>query len=91
MENPVLLWNIGHYYESLALKLSQTGLFVSAVNPKLIKDFNGNSLRKIKSDKAAVIKIACYPLDSWTELKPYSVIDEIHNQLKAMNRQFCFT
>lgn len=80
----------GRYYEPLALQLSQAGLFVSAVNPKLIKDYNRNSLRKVKSDKVDAIKIARYALDSWSELKPYSPIDEIRNQLKIMNRQFSF-
>lgn len=37
-------------------------LFVTAVNPKLIKDFGDNSLRKVKSDKADAVKIARYTL-----------------------------
>lgn len=90
-ESRIVMEHTGRYYESLALQLSQAGLFVSAVNPKLIKDFSGNSLRKVKSDKADAIKIARYALDSWTELKPYSVIDKmIRNRLKTMNRQFYF-
>lgn len=89
-ESRIVMEHTGRYYELLALQLSKAGLFVSAVNPKLIKDFSGKSLRKVKSDKADAVKIARYALDSWTELKPYSVIDEIRNQLKTMNRQFCF-
>lgn len=89
-ESRIVMEHTGRYYESLALQLSQADLFVSAVNPKLIKDFSGNSLRKVKSDKEDAVKIARYALDSWTELKLYSVIDEIRNQLNTMNRQFCF-
>lgn len=89
-ESRIVMEHTGRYYEPLALQLSQAGLFVSAVNPKLIKDYNRNSLRKVKSDKADAIKIARYALDSWSELKPYSSIDEIRNQLKTMNRQFSF-
>ncbi len=80
----------GRYYQLLVRELSQANLFVSAVNPKLIKDFGYNFLRKIKSDKADAVKIALYTLDSWTELKQYSLMDEIRNQLKTMNRQFDF-
>ena len=80
----------GHYYEPLVRELSQANLFVSAVNPKLIKDFGDNSLRKVKSDKADAVKIARYALDSWTELRQYNLMDEIRNQLKTMNRQFDF-
>ena len=32
------------------------------------------------------VKIARYALDKWKNLKQYSVMDEIRNQLKTMNR-----
>lgn len=86
----VVMEHTGRYYEPMAHWLSNAGLFVSAVNPKLIKDFGSNSLRKVKTDKADAVKIARYALDNWTELKQYSLMDEIRNQLKTMNRQFDF-
>ncbi len=89
-ESRIVMEHTGRYYEVLAHQLSQANLFVSAINPKLIKDFGDNSLRKVKSDKADAIKIARYALDSWSELKQYNVMDEIRNQLKTMNRQFGF-
>lgn len=89
-ESRIVMEHTGRYYEPLVRELLQADLFVSAVNPKLIKDFGDNSLRKVKSDKADAVKIARYTLDSWTELRQYSLIDEIRNQLKTMNRQFDF-
>ena len=89
-ESRIVMEHTGRYYEPLIRELSQADLFVSAVNPKLIKDFGDNSLRKVKSDKADAVKIARYTLDSWTELRQYSLMDEIRNQLKTMNRQFDF-
>ncbi|HAB60724.1 MAG TPA: IS110 family transposase, partial [Lachnospiraceae bacterium] len=89
-ESRIVMEHTGRYYEPLARELSLANLFVTAVNPKLIKDFGDNSLRKVKSDKADAVKIARYTLDSWTELKQYSLMDEIRNQLKTMNRQFGF-
>lgn len=89
-ESRIVMEHTGRYYEPLAHELSMANLFVSAVNPKLIKDFGDNSLRKVKSDKADSIKIARYALDSWTNLKQYCLMDEIRNQLKTMNRQFGF-
>ncbi len=80
----------GRYYEVLAHQLSEANLFVSAINPKLIKDFDNDSLRKVKTDKADSVKIARYALDKWQNLKQYSVMDELRNQLKTMNRQFGF-
>ena len=89
-ESRIVMEHTGRYYEPLVRELSKADLFVSAINPKLIKDFGDNSLRKVKSDKADAVKIARYTLDSWTELRQYSLMDEIRNQLKTMNRQFDF-
>ena len=82
----------GHYYEPVAHELSQAGLSVSAVNPQIINNFQGqdNPLRKVKTDKADSVKIARYTLDSWTNLKQYTLMDELRSQLKTMNRQFDF-
>lgn len=89
-ESRIVMEHTGRYYEPIVHKLSEANLFVSAVNPKLIKDFGDNSLRKVKSDKADAVKIARYALDTWTELRQYSLMDEIRSQLKIMNRQFGF-
>ena len=89
-ESRIVMEHTGRYYEPIVRKLSDANLFVSAINPKLIKDFSDNSLRKVKSDKADAVKIARYALDTWTELRQYSLMDEIRSQLKIMNRQFCF-
>lgn len=89
-ESRIMMEHTGRYYETLAHQLSSAGLFVSAVNPKLIKDFDNDSLRKVKSDKADSVKIARYALDKWQTLKRYSIVDELRSQLKTMNRQFAF-
>ena len=89
-ESRIVMEHTGRYYEVLAHQLSEANLFVSAINPKLIKDFDNDSLRKVKSDKADAVKIARYALDKWQNLKQYSVMDELRNQLKTMNRQFSF-
>ena len=89
-ESRIVMEHTGRYYEVLARQLSHASLFVSAVNPKLIKDFDNDSLRKVKSDKADAVKIARYALDKWQNLRQYSVMDELRNQLKTMNRQFGF-
>ena len=49
---------VQHHYEPVAQYLHDAGLYVSAVNPKLIKDYGNNSLRKVKTDKADSRKIA---------------------------------
>ena len=50
----------GRYYEVLAHQLSEANLFVSAINPKLIKDLINNSLSKPKIRKRGVDLVAPY-------------------------------
>lgn len=89
-ETKVCMECTGRYHEPVASWLSNAGLFVSTVNPKLIKDYGNDSLRSPKTDKADSQKIARFALDRWTKLRQYTVMDETRNQLKSMNRQFVF-
>ena len=89
-ESKVCMEHTGRYYEPVATWLSDAGIFVSAVNPILIKQFGDDSLRSPKTDKADAKKISRYTLDRWTKLKQYGHMDKIRNQLKTMNRQFGF-
>lgn len=91
-ETRIVMECTGHYYEPVARQLTHAGFFVSAVNPQIICNFQGqdNPLRKVKTDKADSVKIARYTLDSWAKLKQYSIMDEIRAHLKTMNRQFGF-
>ena len=89
-ETKVCMEHTGRYYEPIATWLSDAGIFVSAVNPILIKNFGDDSLRSHKTDKADSKKIARYTLDRWAKLKQYGCMDKTRNQLKSMNRQFGF-
>ena len=89
-ETKVCMEHTGRYYEPVATWLSDAGIFVSAVNPILIKQFGNDSLHAPKTDKADARKIARFALDRWPNLKQYGPMDEIRNQLKTMNRQFGF-
>lgn len=87
-ETRVVMEHTGRYYEQIAQYPHDAGLYVSAVNPKLIKDYgNGNSLRHVKTDKADAKKIAGYALDRWAELRQHTPMDTIRYQLKMLNRQ----
>ena len=87
-ETRVIMEHTGRYYESIANALYENGLWVSAVNPLLVKEYGNNSLRKVKTDKADAQKLARYGLDNWAELREYSPMDEIRYNLKTLNRQF---
>ena len=87
-ETKVIMEHTGRYYEPIAQVIHDRGLFVSAVNPLLIREYGGNSLRRVKTDKADAKKIARYGLDNWAELREYAPIDTIRYELKTLNRQF---
>ncbi len=87
-EVKIVLEHTGNYYESIANVLHENGLWVSAVNPLLIREYGGNSLHRIKTDKADAKKIARYALDNWEELRQYTPMDTLRYQLKTLNRQF---
>lgn len=87
-ETRVVMEHTGRYYEPVAQMLHEHGMFVSAVNPLLIREYGGNSLRRVKTDKADARKIARYGLDNWAELRQYTPMDTIRYELKTLNRQF---
>lgn len=51
-ETTLCMEHTGRYYESVATWLSDAGIFVSAVNSILIRDFGDDSLHIPKTDKA---------------------------------------
>ena len=80
----------GRYHEPVVRLLSAAGIFVSAVNPHLIRNFSNNTIRKVKSDPADSRKIARYTLDNWASLRQYSGMDTTREQLKTLNAQMDF-
>ena len=63
----IVMEHTGRYYEPMLQCLAASDLFVTAVNPKLIKDFGNNTLRRVKTDKADAKKIARYALERAAE------------------------
>ena len=80
----------GNYYLPVALFLRKVGLFVSVVNPILVKDYSNKSLtvRKGKTDKKDSIKLAAFALDRWNELPLFSSKSDTRTLLKSFNRQY---
>ena len=87
-ETRIVMEHTGRYYEPVANTLYEAGFPVSTVNPLLIKEYGGNSLRRVKTDKADAVKIARYALDNWADLRDYTPMDTIRYDLKTLNRQF---
>lgn len=89
-DTKVVMEYTGKYYLPIALFLRNNGLFVSVVNPILVKDYSTKSLtvRKVKTDKKDSLKLASFAIDRWNELPPFSVQSETRLLLKAYNRQY---
>ena len=71
----------GRYHEPVAAALHEYGIRVTVMNPLFIKQSGGGSIRKVKTDKADARKIAKYGLDNWTELREYTPVEAIREQL----------
>lgn len=89
-DTKVVMEYTGNYYLPIALFLRNNGLFVSVVNPILVKDYSTKSLtvRKVKTDKKDSVKLASFALDRWKELSPFSTQSEARLLLKSYNRQY---
>lgn len=56
-ESRIVMEHTGRYYEILAHQLSNANLFVSAINPKLIKDFDNDPFVKSNPIKLMPLRL----------------------------------
>lgn len=84
----VVMEATGRYHEPVATALHEYGIYVCVLNPILIHQSGGGSVRKVKSDKKDAIKIAKYGLDNWVALREYTPVDALRQQLKLFSRQY---
>lgn len=85
----VVMEATGRYHEPVAQKLHSCGIFVSVVNPIVIHGYcSGGTVRKVKNDRKDSIKIAKFTLDHWSDLREYTPMDTIRQQLKIYSRQY---
>ena len=56
-ESRIVMEHTGRYYEVLAHQLSEANLFVSAINPKLIKDFEMIPFVKSNPTKLTLLRL----------------------------------
>ena len=88
-ESRVLMEATGRYHEPVAAVLHERGIYVSVLNPLAIHGYNsGGTVRKVKTDQKDSIKIAKFALDHWTDLREYTPVDAVRQQLKIFSRQY---
>lgn len=86
-ESRVVMEHTGKYSDPVVTALCNAEIFVCVVNAKLIHDYGGDTIRRVKTDKVDALKIAGYCLDKWVNLKAYHPASEHRRMLKAHNRQ----
>ena len=84
----VIMEATGRYHEPVVAVLHEHGIRVTVMNPLFIKQSGGGSIRKVKTDKADARRIAKYGLDNWTDLREYTPMEAIREQLKLISRQY---
>lgn len=86
-ESRVVMEHTGKYSEPIANFLCDAGIFVCMVNAKLIHDYGGDTIRRVKTDKVDALKNAGFCLDKWANLSRYEPVDDRRKMLKTYNRQ----
>jgi len=84
----IVLEATGHYHFAIVKKFQAAGLFVSVVNPFLMKKYLDGSIRKGKTDKKDAMKITTYCLEKWHKLTPHSPLDKQYEELRFLSRQY---
>ena len=88
-DSRVLMEATGRYHEPVAMALHDRGIYVSVLNPLAIHGYSaGGTVRKVKNDQKDSMKIAKFALDHWTDLREYTPMDAIRQQLKIFSRQY---
>jgi len=89
-DTKIVMEYTGNYYLPIALFLRNNGLFVSVVNPILIKDYSSKSfsVRKVKTDKKDSLKLASFALDRWLYLPEFNPQSQTRALLMSYNRQY---
>lgn len=78
----------GAYHIPILTFLIDQGIFVSVINPLVMKEYRCKGLRKAKTDRLDSRMIANYGLDNWFHLKAYSPDTETYRALKLLGRQY---
>lgn len=87
-ETRVVMEATGNYHAPVAKLLHNAGLYVSAINAKLVHGYGNNDLRRVKTDRKDAVKLANYGLDRWLTLPRYVPEEDTRLLLKNCYRQY---
>lgn len=84
----IIMEATGIYHLPVLVQLQEAGLFVSVINPLVMKKFAAQTIRKTKNDKLDAIKIAAYGIEKWYQLEPFSPTQQVYEELRLLGRQY---
>ena len=87
-EVKVVLEATGAYHLPLLSVFLDKKLFVSIINPLVMKKYASTAIRKGKTDKIDSIRIANYGIDNWFHLTKHEANEETYEELKFLGRQY---
>ncbi len=76
------------YHFPIVSYLQENNIFVSVVNPLVIKKYASMDIRKVKTDKADSLKLASYVIDNHRHLVDYSPESDVYSELRVLSRQY---
>jgi Transposase and inactivated derivatives len=87
-ETRIVLEATGYYHLPVLEFMKEHNIFVSVVNPLIMKKHMNISLRKAKTDKIDAAKIANFGINNWFNLVQYHADEKIYDELKILGRQY---
>jgi len=78
----------GAYHLPLLSIFTEKKIFVSIINPLVMKKYASTAIRKGKTDKIDSVRIANYGLDNWFHLRKHEPTEEVYEELKFLGRQY---
>ena len=78
----------GHYHYPILKTLLEQKVYVSLINPYIMKKYADSSIRKGKTDKKDAIRIAYYVLEKSYQLEQYTSVNQKYDDLRFLSRQY---
>ncbi|SDX99262.1 IS110 family transposase [Eubacterium barkeri] len=78
----------GVYHLPLLSYFKDKGLFISVINPYVMKEYRNQGLRRVKTDRQDAKAIANFGIDHWFQLINYTMEDATYSELKLLGRQY---
>ena len=87
-EVKVVMEATGIYHLPVLTYLQEKGIFVTVINPYLMKVYRSESLRKAKTDKIDSRIIANYGIEHWFTMEEFKVSEDIYGELRLLGQQY---